>query len=387
MEKYLAKMQNELPKANMRIKAGKFAGIIGLTSNLLLAFGKVILGFFTGSVSILADGVNNFGDGLSSLLTLIGFAVAGKPADTKHPYGHERFETISGLFISIIVTFVGLQFLKTSLERIIDPVATKISWLVLLVLLISIGVKFWQAWAYRKIGEKITSETLLAAATDSVNDCLTTGVVLLSAAVQMFTSWTIDGYVGLLLAAYILYSGIKLLKEFVDSLLGEVPAEEKIVAIEKQLKSYPKILGFHDLNFHSYGQNHQFATVHIEVDDRYSLERAHDMIDIIEKDFLETLNIQLVCHVDPVDVKNARRQKIRKSLRKFLRYLDDDLTLHDLRLSQDADGEHLSFDVVIPNKSHFTDEELLYRIKKYCLAEFKLSDVEIVFDHNYLLQN
>lgn len=388
MNRYLDQLAQRYPQGQYRGKVGQLAGVLGLITNLLLGIVKVILGLVTGSVSIMADATNNLSDSVSSLLTVVGFVAANKPADKEHPFGHERFESISGLLISLLVTFVGLQFLKTSVLKIFNPTALKMNTLILVILLLSIGVKFWQSYAYRTLGKRIDSSALKASSQDSINDCLTTGVVLIAAAIQSLTHLQIDGYVGLAVALYILVSGIKMLQSFIADLLGESPSEEEIEKMRRQLKSYRKILGFHDLIYHSYGKTHQFATVHVEVDDRLSLEQAHDIVDMIEKDFAENLNILLVCHVDPVDLTNSRRQKIRKRLRRFLGYLEDDLSLHDLRLTKEGpeNNEHLSFDVVIPRKSHYSDEELLQKIKKFCGEELHISEVDIVFDHNYLLQ-
>ena len=386
MQHYLNRLQQRYPKAIYRTKAGQTAGVLGLVSNLLLGLVKIVLGLITGSVSIMADAINNLSDSASSLLTVIGFVIANKPADREHPFGHERFESISGLFISVLVTFVGLQFFKTSVERIITPKPIKMQLMVLIVLFASILVKFWQSRSYKKIAKTIDSKALEASSQDSLNDCLTTGVVLISAAVETFTTFEIDGFVGLAVAIYILYSGIKMLQGFVADLLGESPSHDEIEKMNNQLKTYHKILGYHDLIFHSYGKLHQFATVHVEVDDRETLEQAHNTVDMIEKDFADNLDIQLVCHVDPVDVKNNREHAIRKKLRRFLGYLEDDLTLHDLRLHKTDSGLTLSFDVVIPRKSRFLDEELLEKIRQYCADELHIAQVNVVFDHNYLLQ-
>lgn len=387
MKNYLDKLAKENSPAELRLKAGKFAGFLGLFSNLFLGLLKVFLGLITHSVSITADAINNLGDSASSLLTLFGFVIGEKPADKEHPFGHERFELISGLLISILIIFVGLQFLKTSILRILTPQEVKISPVVLILLVLSIGVKFWQSYSYKTIADKISSETLVASSQDSLNDCLTTGVVLVSAMVQSLFHVTIDGYVGLLIALYILYSGIQMVREFVTSLMGAIPSEDKILAMKNLLKSYGRIISFHDLLVHSYGANNQFATVHVEIDDRYSLEEAHEIIDSIEKDFLENLNIHLVCHVDAVDLTNPRRQEIRKKLRRFVGYLDEELSIHDVKWHEKAGEEFLSFDVVVPKNSRFTDQELLEKMVKYCQDEFGISRLQVNFDHNYLLAN
>lgn len=382
----IQRLQQRYPEQEVfRTKIGISAGLIGLGTNLLLFIAKMFLGLITQSVSIMADAINNLSDTASSVMTLLGFHVSSKPADKEHPYGHERFEYISGLFIALLIIFVGFQFLKTSFERILDPVSTKISPIVFVILVLSILIKLWQSTVYTKMGNAIQSNTLAATAQDSRNDVLTTIVVLLSAGVELATGWRVDGYIGLLIALYILFSGVQMIKSFIDELLGTRPTDEEIQAMEDRLDRYTQIIGYHDLMVHAYGPTQRFATVHIEVDDQLTLEEAHAVSDRIERDFQEGLNVQLVCHLDPVDLHDHRRQLIRKQLKRFLRYLDDGLSLHDLRLFREAEGERLTFDVVVPKNCRFTDQELLDRIRRFLADEFDLTQVEVVFDHNYLL--
>ncbi|MGX7352067.1 cation diffusion facilitator family transporter [Enterococcus canis] len=382
----IQRLQQRYPEQEVfRTKIGISAGLIGLGTNLLLFIAKMFLGLITQSVSIMADAINNLSDTASSVMTLLGFHVSSKPADKEHPYGHERFEYISGLFIALLIIFVGFQFLKTSFERILDPVSTKISPIVFVILVLSILIKLWQSTVYTKMGTAIQSNTLAATAQDSRNDVLTTIVVLLSAGVELATGWRVDGYIGLLIALYILFSGVQMIKSFIDELLGTRPTDEEIQDMEDRLDRYTQIIGYHDLMVHAYGPTQRFATVHIEVDDQLTLEEAHAVSDRIERDFQEGLNVQLVCHLDPVDLHDHRRQLIRKQLKRFLRYLDDGLSLHDLRLFREAEGERLTFDVVVPKNCRFTDQELLDRIRRFLADEFDLTQVEVVFDHNYLL--
>lgn len=382
----IQRLQQRYPEQEVfRTKIGISAGLIGLGTNLLLFIAKMFLGLITQSVSIMADAINNLSDTASSVMTLLGFHVSSKPADKEHPYGHERFEYISGLFIALLIIFVGFQFLKTSFERILDPVSTKISPIVFVILVLSILIKLWQSTVYTKMGNAIQSNTLAATAQDSRNDVLTTIVVLLSAGVELATGWRVDGYIGLLIALYILFSGVQMIKSFIDELLGTRPTDEEIQDMEDRLDRYTQIIGYHDLMVHAYGPTQRFATVHIEVDDQLTLEEAHAVSDRIERDFQEGLNVQLVCHLDPVDLHDHRRQLIRKQLKRFLRYLDDGLSLHDLRLFREAEGERLTFDVVVPKNCRFTDQELLDRIRRFLADEFDLTQVEVVFDHNYLL--
>lgn len=366
-----------------RTKKGILAGVLGLLSNLILFISKLTIGLFSGSVSIMADAINSLSDTASSILTLVGFKIAAKPADPEHPYGHERFEYISGLFVSIIITYVGFQFLETSIGKIIHPESLTLSPIIFIVLLFSIILKFVQGRMYVTIAQSIDSETLRATAKDSYNDVYTTLAVLLSAGIEWLMGWRIDGYVGFALAGYILLSGIMMLRDFVYELLGSRPTKEKILAMEKLLLSYENILGFHDLLVHNYGPSKKFASVHIEVDDSLDLNQAHKIMDIIEKDFKKTLDVELVCHLDPVPVNNENYREILKVLKKIIKETGEGLKLHDLRMIRN--GKELQFDVVVPEKFNFSDEELERVLRVQIEERIGNYDLDITFDHNYLL--
>ncbi|WP_195516380.1 cation diffusion facilitator family transporter [Enterococcus dispar] len=381
MLNYFIKKINTKDSNKTRTSFGFLAGSLGLVSNGLLFVMKFLIGLFAQSVSIMADAINSLSDTASSVLTLVGFRIAAKPADKEHPYGHERFEYISGFMISIIITFVGFQFLISSIEKIMDPSNIKLSPLVFIILLLSIVIKIWQSFMYQKIAAKIDSETLKASSQDSLNDVITTAAVLLSALVELFTGLHIDGWMGLLIALYILYSGLKMVKEFIDELLGSRPSAEEILVMEEHLKEYPAILGYHDLLVHSYGPKKQFATVHIEVDDTWSLNHAHDIINSIEKDFRETLKVELVCHLDPVAVKSAEYQQKWEIVKEAITALQLNLRVHDFRIEKNQ----LSFDVVVPPKCPQTDAEIRKKLTNYLTTRLGDVTLEITFDHNYLL--
>lgn len=366
-----------------RTKKGILAGVLGLLSNLILFISKLTIGLFSGSVSIMADAINSLSDTASSILTLVGFKIAAKPADPEHPYGHERFEYISGLFVSIIITYVGFQFLETSIGKIIHPESLTLSPIIFIVLLFSIILKFAQGRMYVTIAQSIDSETLRATAKDSYNDVYTTLAVLLSAGIEWLMGWRIDGYVGFALAGYILLSGIMMLRDFVYELLGSRPTKKEILAMEKLLLSYENILGFHDLLVHNYGPSKKFASVHIEVDDSLDLNQAHKIMDIIEKDFKKTLDVELVCHLDPVPVNNENYREILKVLKKIIKETGEGLKLHDLRMIRN--GKELQFDVVVPEKFNFSDEELERVLRVQIEERIGNYDLDITFDHNYLL--
>lgn len=364
-----------------RVAIGVRAGWLGLGSNLVLFIGKFLIGLSAGSVSIMADAINSLTDTASSLLTLIGFRIAGKPADSEHPYGHARFESISGFVVSLLITFVGGQFLLSSINKIITPEHIRLSPMLFVVLILSIGIKVWQGLMYRSLSKKIDSATLQASGQDSINDVITTVAVLLSAIVEWLTGWRVDGYVGLLIALYILYNGIQMIRTFINDLLGSRPTEAELTEMEKRLASYQTILGFHDLLVHNYGPSNRFASVHIEVDDTWTLNQAHQVIDQIEHDFFTQLQVELVCHLDPVPIHDPHYRQLRQAVKRLLRMIDPQLRMHDFRVS----GEKIYFDLVIPNEALYPDAAIRKMMQEKMTEELGNYVVDITFDHSYLL--
>ncbi|MEF9937300.1 cation diffusion facilitator family transporter [Carnobacterium sp.] len=373
-------------KEALRPKLGAFAGRIGLLSNLVLFLAKFVIGLLSGSVSIMADAINNLSDTISSILTLVGFYISGKPADAEHPYGHERFEYISGMLVSILITFVGFQFLITSIERIRNPQSVTVTWLVLIILLVSIGMKIWQGLFYQKVAKKIDSDALVASAKDSLNDVFTTVTVLVSAMVEGLTGLKIDGYVGLAIAIYIIYSGYKMIMGFVNELMGMRPAEEEINQIKERLSAVDNIIGYHDLLIHNYGPNKTFASVHIEIDDTWNLRKAHEKTDLIEREFKKELGIELVCHVDPVSIHDQEQNRIHLLLKEIINGIDDTLKMHDLQIEKEKnEAGIMHFDIVIPKGFGLDDQELTQKIQLAVTRKIGDYQVQITFDHVYLL--
>lgn len=373
-------------KEALRPKLGAFAGRIGLLSNLVLFLAKFVIGLLSGSVSIMADAINNLSDTISSILTLVGFYISGKPANTEHPYGHERFEYISGMLVSILITFVGFQFLITSIERIRNPQSVTVTWLVLIILLVSIGIKIWQGLFYQKVAKKIDSDALVASAKDSLNDVFTTVTVLVSAMVEGLTGLKIDGYVGLAIAIYIIYSGYKMIMGFVNELMGMRPAEEEINQIKERLSAVDNIIGYHDLLIHNYGPNKTFASVHIEIDDTWNLRKAHEKTDLIEREFKKELGIELVCHVDPVSIHDQEQNRIHLLLKEIINGIDDTLKMHDLQIEKEKnEAGIMHFDIVIPKGFGLDDQELTQKIQLAVTRKIGDYQVQITFDHVYLL--
>ena len=258
LQRYEKKIERR--KLEKRTAFGAFAGRIGLVSNLFLFVSKFMIGLLSGSVSIMADAINSLSDTISSVLTLVGFYIAGKPADKEHPYGHERFEYISGMLVSLVITFIGFEFLTTSVDRILHPESIKVTPILFAVLALSIGIKIWQGLFYKKVSAKIDSQALVASAKDSFNDVYTTLAVLVSAFIEGVTGLRIDGYIGFLIAAYIIYSGLQLIREFINELMGMRPSQTEIDEMKNVLSKMETIVGYHDLLIHNYGPSQTFAS-------------------------------------------------------------------------------------------------------------------------------
>lgn len=384
LQRYEKKIERR--KLEKRTAFGAFAGRIGLVSNLFLFVSKFMIGLLSGSVSIMADAINSLSDTISSVLTLVGFYIAGKPADKEHPYGHERFEYISGMLVSLVITFIGFEFLTTSVDRILHPESIKVTPILFAVLALSIGIKIWQGLFYKKVSAKIDSQALVAAAKDSFNDVYTTLAVLISAFIEGVTGLRIDGYIGFLIAAYIIYSGLQLIREFINELMGMRPSQTEIDEMKNVLSKMETIVGYHDLLIHNYGPSQTFASVHIEIDDRWDLNKAHQTIDAIEAKFKEELDVNLVCHIDPVNLYDPTQQFVHQTIKKIIRSFDASLKVHDIRLVTYGEEPKILFDLVLPTESKLSEFELGVEIQRQVYEKIGRYKVEITFDHTYLLQ-
>lgn len=373
-------------KEEARKSVGVIAGIVGLVSNLLLFVIKFLAGSLSGSLSIITDGMNNLGDSASSLVTLLGFRAASKPADKEHPYGHERSEYISGLLISVIIIYVGIQFFTTSINQIMNPSSLTASPLVFGLLIISIIAKVVQGNFYRTAAESIQSNTLYSAAQDSTNDVYVTGLVLVATAVEMWTGWQVDGYAGAVLSIVIIYSGFQAIRESSNDLLGTRPSKKEILQMKELLDQYDSIVGYHDLLVHSYGPNQIFATIHIEIDDSWDIKKAHRVIDNIETDFEEKLAVELVCHLDPIAIQSEHDTAIYRQIKQILKSLHLEVKFHDFKVEKSNEQDLILFDVVLPDNTAQTDEELLKIIKAKIHEEIGDYRVKIKFDRLDLLK-
>lgn len=332
----------------VRDKCGRVAGAVGIVTNFLLFLMKIIVGTAFHSVSVTADAVNNLTDSGSSVVTLIGFKMASKPADEKHPFGHARIEYLSGVIVSFIVIFLGLQLGMSSIEKILTPEENALTPVALVVLVISILAKLWQCLFYRKVGRMIKSESVEATSKDSRNDVIATSVVLLGAVITMLTGVNLDGYMGAAVALFIVFSGVQLTISTADPLLGQAPEGELVQTITEKMLSYPGIIGMHDLAVHNYGVGRCFASAHCEVDAQNDILVSHDLIDNIERDFSRDLGIHMVIHLDPVIVGDARTDALHCKVQSLVTALYPTVTIHDFRVIWGVTHSNIVFDAAVP---------------------------------------
>ena len=333
----------------------KLSGAVGIACNLLLFAGKLAVGLAAHSVSITADAVNNLSDASGAVVTLVGFRMAEKPADRDHPFGHARVEYIAGLVVSALILLVGAELAKSAVEKILHPAPVDISPVTMAVLAVSVAVKLWLSRFNRALGRQIDSAALMATAADSRNDALSTGAVLLSALVSRHTGWGIDGYTGLAVALFILWSGIGIARDTVNPLLGQGADPALGQALAKMLTANPKVLGFHDLMVHDYGPGQRFATVHVEMDAREDPLLCHDIIDGLERSCLDELKVHLCIHYDPIVTDDPELNHMRQVVTDCLARLDPGLSVHDFRMVRGAARTNLIFDLVVPDSVHLDD--------------------------------
>lgn len=379
LRRFIPDYQNTADPA-VREKYGNLAGIVGIVCNVLLFVGKLLAGTLCGSVSVTADAVNNLSDASSSLVTLLGFRLAARPADEKHPYGHARMEYLSGLAVAVMILVIGVELVKSSVQKILHPEAVEFSVLTAAVLTGSILLKLWMALFDRKLGRKISSAALIAAAADSRSDVIATGAVLLACVVGRLTGLMIDGWAGLLVALFILWSGVGVVKDTVDPLLGAKPDEALVRAIAYLMTSHVDILGFHDLMVHDYGPGRRFASVHAEIDHRIDPLIAHEILDEIERQAKRELHVDLVIHYDPVVTDDPEIAAVRTRVLQIMHGLDPRLSLHDFRMVSGSHHVNVIFDMVIPPEDAQTAEQLRRQIEAQLQDGKKTYHLIVTFD-------
>lgn len=381
--KLFIKNYEDTKNPKVREQYGKLAGAVGIVSNLFICILKITLGLFQNSIAVIADGINNLSDAASSIITLVGFKLAAMPEDENHPYGHARIEYLSGMIVSMVICFVGFQLLLTSFDKILHPQPIDFNYLTVIILIISVLVKIWQAIFNRKTSKVIHSVALRATATDSRNDVITTISVLASLSFGYLTGLQLDGIIGFFVALFIIYSGIMLLRETSSPLLGECPDEELVLAIKKEIFKNPGVLGIHDLVVHNYGPGKIFASVHVEVDAKMDIMESHDMIDNIEKTLSKELNIHIVAHMDPVLKDDPLIKELYQHINGIIEGLDGVDSMHDLRIIPGPTHTNIIFDAVLTPSCKPQEDEICALIE---LEIQKLNPsyfVVITFDKNY----
>ena len=368
--------------ANVRTNIGKLSGIVGIFSNLFLFVIKFVIGTIVHSVSIQADGVNNLTDAGSNIISILSFHLANKPADKDHPFGHERTETIASLFVGILILVLGFETAKESISKVIHPGSIDFRIASVIILLISIIVKFWMYAYNKKLSKTYDSSLLEATALDSISDVCGTTAVLVSTLLSPILHFNLDGYMGIVVSGIILYGAYGLLRDMINSLIGEAPDPELVHNIVDRIMAHPAILGVHDMMLHNYGPNKIFASAHVEVDSSKDIFETHDHIDNIEREVKENMNIDLVLHMDPVKVNDPETELYRTKVVEAIHQIDPKWGFHDFRIVSGPTHVNLVFDLVIPFEEKYSQEEIEDMLLKHIQSDKKIYLV-LTIDHPY----
>lgn len=368
--------------ANVRTNIGKLSGIVGIFSNLFLFVIKFVIGTIVHSVSIQADGVNNLTDAGSNIISILSFHLANKPADKDHPFGHERTETIASLFVGILILVLGFETAKESISKVIHPGSIDFRIASVIILLISIIVKFWMYAYNKKLSKTYDSSLLEATALDSISDVCGTTAVLVSTLLSPVLHFNLDGYMGIVVSGIILYGAYGLLRDMINSLIGEAPDPELVHNIVDRIMAHPAILGVHDMMLHNYGPNKIFASAHVEVDSSKDIFETHDHIDNIEREVKENMNIDLVLHMDPVKVNDPETELYRAKVVEAIHQIDSKWGFHDFRIVSGPTHVNLVFDLVIPFEEKYSQEEIEDMLLKHIQSDKKIYFV-LTIDHPY----
>lgn len=366
----------------VRSAYGKLAGWVGIVCNVILCVGKFLAGVLSGSMSVTADAVNNLSDASSGVIGLIGFKLAERSADNEHPYGHGRYEYLAGFMVAALILVIGAQLLRDSIMKIIAPSAVEFGIVTAAVLAASIIVKLLMMLFYRKVGRRISSETLEATAADSRNDVISTGAVLAALIISRFCNVNLDGIMGAIVAVFILFSGVGLVREAMDPLLGKAPSAELVDKIHDTILSYDGVLGTHDLMIHDYGPGRQFASVHVEMSADMSFVECHEIIDKIERDFLGS-GMNMLVHPDPIITGSSEAARINTELKRIVGEIDNRITVHDVRVTDCGDKIRVYFDCVVPPESGLEESLLTEEITRFLRVRFPSACCEISFENSY----
>ena len=356
--RFLSQGSSPTPSVKLRTAIGKLSGTVGTVCNLLLFCAKLTVGILYGSMSVTADALNNLSDAVSSVVTLVGFKLAEKPADADHPYGHARYEYLSGLAVVVMIIVIGVELARSSVGKIISPSPVVISDVLLIVLVLSVAVKLWLSYFYRSLGKQIGSKTLLATAVDSRNDVISTLTVLTAALLERFFHWKLDGVMGLGVGIFILYSGASLAKDTISPLLGETASPELRALILDVVRTDPLVMGYHDLMVHDYGPGQRFASIHVEMDGKLDPILCHGRIDRLERRCLEQHNVHLVIHYDPLITGNEELDRMQDTVTQILQKFDPRIGVHDFYMFHREGYTCLRFDVALPEDQMSCKEQI-----------------------------
>lgn len=376
------KNYQDTKNVNVRTSVGKLSGIVGILNNLFLFVIKFLIGTIVHSVSIQADGVNNLTDAGSNIISILSFHLSNKPADKDHPFGHERTETIASLFVGILILVLGFETAKESISKVIHPGSIDFRIASVIILLISIMVKFWMYAYNKKLSKEYDSSLLEATALDSISDVCGTTAVLVSTLLSSVLHFNLDGYMGIVVSGIILYGAYGLLRDMINSLIGEAPDPELVHNIVDMIMAHPVILGVHDMMLHNYGPNKIFASAHVEVDSSKDIFETHDHIDNIEREVKENMNIDLVLHMDPVKVNDPETELYRAKVVEAIHQIDPKWGFHDFRIVSGPTHANLVFDLVIPFEEKYTQEEIEEMLLKHIESDKKIYLV-LTIDHPY----
>lgn len=367
-----------------RIKYGKIASLAGIACNIVLATAKLIVGIMSGMISVVADAVNNYSDGIAGVVTFVGFRLSLTPADDEHPFGHARYEYISGLVVAFLVMIAGVELLKSSIDKIIHPEELVFMIGLYIVLILSILAKLAMGLMYLRLGKKINSATLIAAFQDSRNDMIATATVLISSVISYYSGYNLDGIMGLLVALFILYSGVGLVKDTIKPLLGTTPDEALVDELENRILQYDGVLGTHDLMVHDYGPGHCFASVHVEVPAERNVLECHELIDRIEEEVSESMKLHLVIHYDPIVTTDEAVHTIREYLANEAKQIYEHLNIHDLRIVPGENNTNVIFDCVIPKSCPIAETEVVSLLKKKLEEKYPNHTAVVKIDHSFV---
>ena len=383
IKKYI-KNADDIQNETVRFAYGKLTSIIGIIANLLLFIVKLTIGFMTGSVSIMSDGFNNLSDVMTCLVTVLGYRIASKPADREHPFGHGRVEYVVSFVIAVVIFTVSFELIKQGIQQIMEPNEILFRPMLLLILVVSIGIKLWISYLDHTIGKKIDNLAMIATAQDARNDAWSTLITIVAMLLsQLKTTFPFDGVATLVIACFILKSGYELVKEIIDRLIGKPADKELVKQIRETILKYKEIRGLHDLIIHDYGPGVKIGSAHAEVDAKMNILKIHDIIDQAEREVGDTLHVMMTLHMDPIEYDNPITNAYFEDLKRILSQIDPAITVHDFRTVRGDEHTNLVFDLVIPYGFHLEDEQIKVEIDRHFEKYPNKIYTVITFDHPY----